>query len=421
MPSFRTLSLGLSLLSAAVAQTSTSCNPTEKTCPADEGLDQSTYTVDFTQGASDSWNVTYGTVTYDGTNGATYTISKSGDAPTMQMNDYIFFGVVSVVMKTAPGTGIVSCAILESDDLDEIDWEWLGGKADEVETNYFGKGNTTTYDREEYINMADTQTDFHNYTIVWTKETLTWMVDGSSVRTLAYADADGGDNYPQTPMRVKLGTWAGGDPRNSEGTIEWAGGETDYDDGPFTAYVKSVSITNYNPASTYTYGDLTGSYSSIELGTSDSSSDSGSTDTTTAVRTGASSAVTSTSSGSSSATSSTSSSGSFSTFSLSPSASAIGGDSSFCSGIWGSAHRNGTSSSTNSTTSTAGSNSTSSSSSSSSSSASSSSSSAASSSSSAASSSSSATSTSGGASSLRGGMLGTSVLLGILGYVLVLA
>ncbi|KUI59275.1 putative glycosidase crf1 [Cytospora mali] len=405
MPSFRTLSLGLSLLSAAVAQTSTSCNPTEKTCPADEGLDQSTYTVDFTQGASDSWNVTYGNVTYDSTNGATYTISKSGDAPTMQTNDYLFFGVVSVVMKTAPGTGIVSCAILESDDLDEIDWEWLGGSADEVETNYFGKGNTTTYDREKYIDMADTQTDFHNYTIVWTKETLTWMVDGSSVRTLAYADANGGDNYPQTPMRVKLGIWAGGDPSNSEGTIEWAGGETDYDDGPFTAYVKSVSITNYNPASTYTYGDLTGSYSSIELGTSDSSSDSGSTGTTTTVKTGASSAATS--------TSSTSSSGSFTTFSLSPSASATGDSSSSSSGIWGPAFRNGTSSSTNSTTSTAGSNSTSSSSSSSSSSAS-------SSSSSAASSSSSATSTSD-ASSPRGGMLGTSVLLGFLGYVLVLA
>lgn len=172
-------------------------------------------------------------------------------------------------MKAAPGTGIVSSAILESDDLDEIDWEWLGGTATEVETNYFGKGNTSTYDRETYVQMADSQADFHNYTIVWTKETTVWMIDGVSVRTLAYADANGGSNYPQTPMRVKLGIWAGGDPSNAEGTIQWAGGETNYDDGPFTAYIQSVSITNYNPANSYTYGDLTGSYESIVLGDTD--------------------------------------------------------------------------------------------------------------------------------------------------------
>lgn len=175
----------------------------------------------------------------------------------------------------------MSSAILESDDLDEIDWEWLGGTATEVETNYFGKGNTSTYDRETYVQMADSQADFHNYTIVWTKETTTWMIDGESVRTLAYADANGGSNYPQTPMRVKLGIWAGGDPSNPEGTITWAGGETDYNDGPFTAYIQSVSITNYNPANSYTYGDLTGSYESIELGDTDvnTTTSSGSTGT----------------------------------------------------------------------------------------------------------------------------------------------
>jgi hypothetical protein len=32
------------------------------------------------------------------------------------------FGYFEVVMRAANGTGIVSTAILESDDLDEIDW-----------------------------------------------------------------------------------------------------------------------------------------------------------------------------------------------------------------------------------------------------------------------------------------------------------
>ena len=85
------------------------------------------------------------------------------------------------------------------------------------------------------------------------------------MRTLDYDDAVSGKNYPQTPMRVKLGIWAGGDSGNDEGTIEWAGGETDYDDAPFTMVVEKVEITNYNPASSYTYGDESGDWTSITM------------------------------------------------------------------------------------------------------------------------------------------------------------
>ncbi|KAI3394318.1 hypothetical protein diail_2912 [Diaporthe ilicicola] len=301
-------------------------------------------------------------------------------------------------MKAAPGTGIVSCAILESDDLDEIDWEWLGGTATEVETNYFGKGNTSNYDRETYVQMADSQSDFHNYTIVWTKETTTWMIDGESVRTLAYADANGGDNYPQTPMRVKLGIWAGGDPSNSEGTIEWAGGETDYNDGPFTAYVQSVSITNYDPAKSYTYGDLTGSYDSIVLGDTDvNTTSSSSTETKSSIESG------------SLPTSSVPAGGATNASGVASVRTSATGD---ASGIVGPApYANGSSSSTNSgSSSAASSNSTSSSGSSSGSSSS-------SSSSSSASGSAAAAATASGAK-FSTGNVGISVLLGVVGCAL---
>lgn len=99
-------------------------------------------------------------------------------------------------MRAAPGTGIVSCVVLESDDLDEIDWEWLGGAPGEVQTNYFGKGNTTTYDRGGRTAIADTQGVTHNYTIDWTPAAITWYLDGAAVRTLAYADANAGRNFP---------------------------------------------------------------------------------------------------------------------------------------------------------------------------------------------------------------------------------
>jgi hypothetical protein len=88
--------------------------------------------------------MTYGNDSYDSTTGLSFTITESGEAPTMQSEFYFFFGTVEAWVKAATGTGIVSCVILESDDLDEIDWEWLGGDVDQVQTNYFGKGNTTS-------------------------------------------------------------------------------------------------------------------------------------------------------------------------------------------------------------------------------------------------------------------------------------
>jgi beta-glucanase (GH16 family) len=223
-------------------------------------------------------------VTYT-SSGAQFTISEQGDSPTIETSWYFFFGRAEVLMRAAPGTGIVSSVVLESDVLDEVDWEWLGGENAEVQTNYFGKGNTTSYDRGGTSAVSDAQGTTHNYTIDWTTESITWYIDGTLMRTLAYADALNGKNYPQTPMRLKLGIWAGGDPDNAEGTIEWAGGETDYTAGPYTMYVESVSIYNANPASSYTYGDMTGDWTSIKMDSSASSDSSSSSSSSAAAST----------------------------------------------------------------------------------------------------------------------------------------
>jgi hypothetical protein len=192
-------------------------------------------------------------------------VSKSGDAPTLQSNWYILFGRVSFHIRAAPGTGIVSSAILQSDDLDEVDWEWLGGRPAQTQSNYFGKGNTSTYDRAQWVASADTQGSVHNYTITWSSSATTWYIDDKAIRTLAYADALGGKNYPQTPMNVRVGIWAGGDKGNDEGTIEWAGGLTDYANGPYTMVLEKIEVVNEMPGSSYTYGDMSGSWESIEI------------------------------------------------------------------------------------------------------------------------------------------------------------
>ncbi|KAK8155291.1 concanavalin A-like lectin/glucanase domain-containing protein [Phyllosticta citrichinensis] len=263
------LSLVLALSAAAplsFAQTYSECNPLENTnCPSDIALSSDSYTHDFRSGADKStWSETSEAITYTSA-GAQFTISESGQAPTIESSWYIFFGSVSVVLKAAPGVGIVSSVVLESDDLDEIDWEWLGGANQEVESNYFGKGNTTAYDRAIYLPMEDTRDAFHNYTVLWTSDFVEWIIDGSVVRTLNYADAVNGKNFPQTPMRLKIGTWAGGDSNNDAGTIGWAGGHTDYSQGPFTMTLESVSVVNYSPADSYSYSDTTGAWRSIAV------------------------------------------------------------------------------------------------------------------------------------------------------------
>lgn len=189
----------------------------------------------------------------------------------MGLHKYIMFGKVDVVMKASTGSGIVSSFVLESGDLDEIDWEWVGSDRANVQTNFFGKGNTTTYDRGAFHPMSDPTADFHKYTIDWTAETLKWYIDDKLVRTVAYGDALalGGKNYPQTPMQVKLGSWIGcasqeaaADPK-TKWTCEWAGGPVDLSGGSKTMFVKSVKIQDYGCATEYSYGDLSGSWESI--------------------------------------------------------------------------------------------------------------------------------------------------------------
>ena len=255
------------LISPILAQTWTNCNPLNQTnCPADSALGIRNATYNFvTSSAGSTWNTTNGNLKY-GTQGAEFTINRKGDAPTIQTNFYIFFGEVEVWMKAAPGQGVVSTIVLESDDLDEVDLEIIGSNGTHVENNYYGKGNTTNEAaKAKWYPAATPQEVFHNYTTKWTKETLEWYIDGNVVRTLAYADAVGGKNYPQSPMNVRIGVWAAGDPSNNNYTVAWAGGEIDYSKGPYTMYVQSARITDYSTGSEYMYGDKTGSWQSINI------------------------------------------------------------------------------------------------------------------------------------------------------------
>src|SRR5579859_3940439 len=98
------------------------------TCPPNPGLAASSYYVDFTQQQElpTDWTLTEFEHVEYGTLGAEFTFAERFDAPSISTNFYILFGHVEVIMQAAPGIGMISAAVLMSDDQDEIDWEFSG-------------------------------------------------------------------------------------------------------------------------------------------------------------------------------------------------------------------------------------------------------------------------------------------------------
>ncbi|BFZ64922.1 transglycosylase [Saitoella coloradoensis] len=268
------LASALLLLSAPFtsAQTTSSCNPTQgDICPAVDAFPTSTTVYDWTglSGSDVPGNWTFngsGELSYDAAKGMGLTIAKRFDAPVLESNLWIWYGNVKATIKPAAGTGIVSSFILLSDVLDEIDWEWCGGDDYHSQSNFFWQADTSTgWTRGGLHDVGNSVSEYHTFEIDWTPERIEWIVDGTVYRTLTSASCTVDDTveFPQTPSQIKIGNWAGGDPDNAEGTIEWAGGETDYTDAPFTMYVKDITVVDYSSARTFSYSGTSGMAESI--------------------------------------------------------------------------------------------------------------------------------------------------------------
>lgn len=256
---------GLLLATISVnAQTFTDCNPLEKECPADPafGTEHTWY---LNSSLNDNiWEVTTGELDYTD-DGAEFSIKERLQSPTLQSKFYIFFGTVESHVKMAKGGGIITSVVLQSDDLDEIDWEWVGYNTTGVQSNYYGKGNDSSYDRGGYHYVPNADTEFHNYTTYWTQEKIEWWIDSELVRTLNCEDALEGKNFPQTPSNVRFGIWPAGDKKNPQGTIDWAGGTVDYDAGPYTMVVEKVRVHDFTSGKQYEYTDNSGDWESINV------------------------------------------------------------------------------------------------------------------------------------------------------------
>jgi beta-glucanase (GH16 family) len=233
------------------------------TCPPDPALGTSyTWNLSTNSILDSTWNITNGAVGYTD-QAAQFSIAKPLDSPTIRSNFYLFFGRLEYHVQAAPGQGVVSSVVLQSDDLDEIDWEWIGTHNNQVQTNIYSQGRTIDNSSAYFTIEGDTTTSYHNYTTIWTQEKLEWWCDSKLLRTMLYADNT--TIYPQTPMTMKIGAWPGGDPSGTPGRIAWAGGPINYDNGPYNMYVSQVQAHDYSSGVQYTYSGSSGSWQSIHV------------------------------------------------------------------------------------------------------------------------------------------------------------
>jgi hypothetical protein len=65
------------------------------------------------------------------------TYSAAEDCPTIETIGAALFGLFEVKVKAAPGVGVISSIVLQSDVRDEVDWEFIGGEDYRVQSNYF--------------------------------------------------------------------------------------------------------------------------------------------------------------------------------------------------------------------------------------------------------------------------------------------
>ncbi|BGP35940.1 putative glycosidase CRH2 [Rhodotorula toruloides] len=202
-----------------------------------------------------------GAVTADGTSGTsalTLSLTKEANGTTISSTRSILYGNVTAKIKSVAGAGIVTTFSLASGTGDEIDWEFTTNSSTSAQTAYFSRGQVNGYESGKAVNVTDREKNFHDYTISWTPEQLTWLVDNVVVRNVSRNSTADPSNpnvfrYPRTPARIRFFIWAAGVEGASREVVDFGGGMVDWDDRQYqknqyyASYVSSVKVACYNP------------------------------------------------------------------------------------------------------------------------------------------------------------------------------
>ncbi|KAI9755775.1 MAG: hypothetical protein M4579_004138 [Chaenotheca gracillima] len=210
------------------------------------------------------------------------TLQEDTTGTLLASTSYVWYGKVSARLKTSHGRGVVTAFILLSDVKDEIDFEFVGADLETAQSNYYFQG-ITDYDNEENITLSNTFENYHTYEIDWTPDQITWSIDGQVGRTKKKSETWNSTanryDFPQTPARVQLSLWPAGLPSNGKGTVDWSGGQIQWDGenysppGYYYASVTEVDIQCYDPpdgarksgSKSYIYDDEAGTNNTVEI------------------------------------------------------------------------------------------------------------------------------------------------------------
>lgn len=243
----------------------------------DDVADISTYLGDASKV---NWVVSGKPVVYNN-NAVLLTMAPDTVGTLMSSSHYVWYGKISATMTTSKGAGVVTAFILMSDSKDEIDYEFVGVDLQNAQTNYYAQG-ITNYGNEVNVSAPNTDTTTHTYTIDWTPDQISWSVDGKEMRVKKKSEtwnATGNRyDFPQTPSRIQLSLWPAGLASNGQGTIQWAGGQVDWNspnmkNGYYYAIFNEVTVQCYDPpagaqvsgSKFYVYTDTAATNQSIKI------------------------------------------------------------------------------------------------------------------------------------------------------------
>jgi beta-glucanase (GH16 family) len=209
--------------------------------------------------------------TSDGEAAIALILTEQGGGTLLTSTHYVHYGQITARVKTGRWAGVVTAFISMSDIKDEIDWEFPGNQTTQGQTNYFWQGVIPSVTNGVIeTGLTDTYANWHNYTIDWQPDSLTFLVDGNVTRTIQAADTvnnvTGITQFPNTPSRIQLSLWPAGISSEPQGTVQWAGGMINWNDpdyvsaGHFYALFESVTVECYDPTTpgpgitSYVYG-----------------------------------------------------------------------------------------------------------------------------------------------------------------------
>ncbi len=117
---------------------------------------------------------------------------------------YFGYGLYEVVMRAAPGNGIVSSFFTlkkTSEAGNEIDIEFAGKNPKAIIFNVWDKHG---HENPETFNLNfKASEEYHSYAIEWTPRKIRWYVDGKRKRTIW-------GHIPEAPHRIFMNIWVTG-------------------------------------------------------------------------------------------------------------------------------------------------------------------------------------------------------------------